>query len=331
MNHRGSRTQTLVGFAVLGLLCAVAAGVFYKQSRYDVSVFTVSHPAGEVRFPAAIPAGADNLESYLPDGMKPMSALEVFGRDNLSDKIDGKAELYLSSGFVSLHCRRFVKTGSPDSWVEMFVYDMGEGRNAFSVYSAQKRAGVEEAGMGSHAYRTSNALFFVHGRHYVEVVASMEGMSDELLAMGRKFVAAQRAEKNEELRELELFPRQGLDEGSVTLRSSDVFGFDRLDQTFIARYVLDGIPVTAFISRRPSAGEAEELAAAFERFLLEFGGVSVEGDLPVPGIRMVEILDTYTVVFSHGRVMAGVHECDDRRKAEELALSLYGRLEEVNR
>ena len=58
---------------------------------------------------------------------------------SLSDKINGKAELYLAAGFARLETQRFALTDNPGQWMERYLYDMGQHANAFSVFSAQRR------------------------------------------------------------------------------------------------------------------------------------------------------------------------------------------------
>ncbi len=38
---------------------------------------------------------------------------------------------------------------------------------------------------------------------------------------------------------------------------------------------------------------------------------------------MIEILDTYEVIFTHGPFLAGVREAESRQQAEDLAIRLY--------
>ena len=51
----------------------------------------------------------------------PLTAGEIFEAQNLSDKINGKAELYLSAGFVRLISQRFKDERGSDLWIEAFL------------------------------------------------------------------------------------------------------------------------------------------------------------------------------------------------------------------
>ena len=110
--------------------------------------------------------------------------------------------------------------------------------------------------------------------------------------------------------------------------SSDAFGFNRLDQIFTAVYKLGDAEVMAFLSRRKTIEEAAELAQAYLEFLIAFGGRHIEIDLPIAGAKMIDILDTYEVIFSQGHFLAGVREAQDRNQAQELAIRLYTKLKQ---
>lgn len=85
----------------------------------------------------------------------------------------------------------------------------------------------------------------------------------------------------------------------------------------------------AFISNRSAADKAIELAEAYQRFLLAFGGRQIEIDLTMKNAMMVEILDTYEVIFSQGTYIAGAREAEDKSRAKALAIRLAKQLKEV--
>ena len=87
----------------------------------------------------------------------------------------------------------------------------------------------------------------------------------------------------------------------------------------------------AYYSRRKTPREAAELASSYRDFLAEFGGGSAESDLGIERAKMIHILDTYEVVFSHGPYLAGVREAPDKPSAQELARQLFNRIKEASR
>ena len=305
------------------MLVVIAAGVLVKQSHYDPQLFTAALSPSDSGS-AASPACKDpsELQTLAPDDLLPLTPLETFDPSNLSDKIDGKAELYLSAGFRELQSRRFKKSNQADSWLEIFVFDMGSTRNAFSVFSMQRRVDAQPLEFTRHAYQTENALFFAHGRNYVEIIAASGDLSDEMLTIGKNFVNRQPAQ-SEKLSEQSLFPRENLNPESIILLASDAFGFSRMNNVFVAKYTIDGQQMRAFLSVRESAKDAQDLAEAYYRFLLENGGSEVDPGKNLSGMKLVEIFDLYELIFYDGKILGGVHEAESRESALKLGVVLY--------
>ena len=332
-NQNIDRWQTISSLVILTLLLTVGAGIIYVQSRFNPAVLQP-----ETRFVEAPEKSAAALPEVapfftpLPQELTPLSAAETFDARTLSDKIDGKAELYFSAGFKSLSSQRFKDAaGGSDRWFEAYVYDMDNNRNAFSVFSSQRREDAVALDLTAQAYRTPNALFFVNGGYYVEIIASEA--SDHVLQpmklLAETFIRNTPAE-TAAIDEMKLFPRQGLVADSISLISSDAFGHADLDKVYTAEYEQDGARLMGYISRRQSPTEAEKLAGAYREFLITYGGRTVESRLSIPGAAMVEILDSYEIIFYHGVFLAGVREAATIDQAKELAERLYNRIKEAN-
>ena len=321
-----TKRETYFGFSILVVLAGIAIGVFLKQFHYNRAIFIVTPPQEGSAGTSPFDLSGDMLAD-LAEGMAPLTPPETFGPHNLSDKINGKAELYLSAKVLGLLCQRFAEIGNPSSWMEAFVYDMGTLRRAFAVYSIQRRADAENADVTQFAYRTENALFFAHGRYYVELIAAVitEKMAEAMQLFAQNFIR-KTGLSSATIDELALFPREGLDEDGITLLISDAFGFGRFDNIFMASYILGNTELRAFLSPRKDSWEASELVAAYHDFLKANGGVDAQSGMKIPGSKLVNMFDTYELIFSHGKFLAGVHEADERDKAEKLALTLMQRL-----
>ena len=329
---KSASKQTSLSLAILVALAVIAGGVFMTQFSYYPAVRQQASisAAGEQREPAPARATESSMISP-PAGQAPMTPMEIFDAATLSDKINGKAELYLSAGFKSLHSQRFKTDSAVDVWLEAFVYDMQTPQNAFSVFSAQRRSDARKIDLGQYGYQTSNALFIVHGPFYVEIIASdtSEFIIEPMLALAAAFIEAQPIEETRTIGEKAVFPKGGLIEDSISLVSADAFGYDGFDRIFTASYQLGGTELMAFFSRRASPQESQGLAAGYTDFLIAFGGSSTASDLTIPAVKVIEILDTYEVVFSYGLYLAGVREATDKQQAQELALQLYNGIKGV--
>jgi len=318
----------VIGLIVLAVLAAITVAVYSTQFRFNPAVLNYLQGAAVIAKPAASPEPLLDL----PEGMSPLSPPERFDRETLSDKINGKAELYLSAGFIRLDSQRIALAGRPDAWIEVFVYDMGSVPNAFAVFSLQRRIDGAALDFTEFAYRAENALFLTHGPFYLELIAS--GRDERLLAsmetVARRFMT-RRPVAAAAIAERDLFPKEGLREASISLIPADAFGAADLDRVFTAIYAADGGEMTAFLSRRASPQEAADLARSYVDFLKTYGGEAQFAYEPVRDTAVIAILDMYEVVFSQGAFLGGVHEAPSREKALALAGRLAEKLKEVPR
>ncbi len=289
---------------ILGLLALIVAVVAVMQANYDPSRWRqqahTSTSQRNVNQPHA---------SGLPDGLQPMSAAEQYNADTLSDKINGKADLYLSAGFQSLETQRISMTDAADGWMERFVYHMGATRNAFAVYSAQRRQPSQPLEGMDHGYLSANGLFFIHGPYYIEIIAAQAG---EAIQSRMKALAAHFAKTHGPgegaIVELKLFPPNGMVAHSKVLIADSAFGIQGLNWVFTADYQRDAHMATAFIALYPSSQQAQSQAEAFGDFWMQYDGESVASPNDLADARIVLILDNYEIALAQGPYLIGVHE-----------------------
>jgi len=327
-NQKYSRQQTSSSLAILFILILTGTGIFLAQFNYNPAVLQKD------LFLSPIAKGKDSSPTVLaesviplPPDMVPLTLPESFDAQSLSDKIDGKAEMYLSAGFINLTSQRYKDKKGSNLWIEAYLYDMGNGQNAFAVFSAQRREGAAMLDLAPYAYRTQNALFLVHGSLYIEIIASeaTDLAVDKMKLLAENFIH-NTVTQTVTIQEKDLFPVQGLVDDSISLISADAFGFDRLNQVYTAEYELGQERLMAFLSRRPETRAAQDLASAYQKFLETFGGQSLDANLAIKDAKLVEILETYEVIFSCGPFMAGVREAASKEQAMNLAVQLYDKL-----
>lgn len=324
---RPKRAESLLSLAVLLLLVFIGIGVFIKQFHYQpgrlglegAGLIHLGSGPGEPTSPAIIPP--------LPDGFEKLSGIETFDSENLYNKINGKAGLYLQSGFEKLTCQRFVNTTDAETWMEVFIYDMGSSRNAFAVYSVQRRQDAEPLISPMVGYQTSGAVFLLAGRYYIEIIGSAETnqLSEAMLAVANGFMQKVGPDDNL-IPELQLFPRANLISQSYKLHLSNAFGFDGFTDTFSAGYRFGDATASAFISRRPDSEKARKLAGEYYKFLIENGATDKSTIAKGVNGKAAEFYGAIEVVFTVGPFVAGVHGAQNEASAKQLAAQLYEKL-----
>lgn len=322
---RAKRLESVISICLLAILFLIGVGIFIKQFDYKMSQFgidTAVIPKLEIPF---------KLSSLAPAGFETLSKVEVYNSDNLYEKINGKAPLYIESGFEELSTQRFVSIDDRSLWMEFYAYDMGTVKNAFSVYSVQRRADSEDFAPMRLAYKTGNALYFVHGKYYIELVGSSE--SDELFRAiaeaAQKIQANLAIDYDTEIAELSFFPQENLIPGSIKLYLANAFGFEGLTNTFTAKYRFGNETATAFMSKRANSKDAEAIAESYRSFLIENGAITKSTTNKTIEGKVMDFYGTTEIVFTVGPFIAGIHEAENHQTAEKLAEILINRLNEI--
>lgn len=315
--------ERVVAVGVLVLLAAIAGAVWRASFHLNPAVELASTLQ---LVPGARPAVVEpGWLGTVPTGLAAMGAVERFDSESLSEKIDGKAELYVEAGFASLESRRLSVDSNPALWFEALLFTMQTPRAAYAVYSAQRRPGAANLPSGTgEGYGSGNGLFLTQGRQYVEIIAA----DPAAMTAANAYLADLRARLPIEaaaLGERDLFPPDLVDASSCTLIPENAFGCDRLANVMTAVMRLPGGTCTVFVSLRDSPAEARELAGAYLAFLVTNGGQAV-ADADPPQVDLYGFRDA---VFAEGRIVGGVHEVADGALATDAARRLRTYLQEL--
>ncbi|MFH0792512.1 MAG: DUF6599 family protein [bacterium] len=319
--------ETLIGVFILLLLCVITVGVYLRQFKFDEELYKATlAQSGGVEYGAAVQESeGDDVARLEIAGLQSLGVPETFDEETLSQKIDGRAELYLGCGFEKLTTARYALADDPGAWFEIFVFDMGVPRNAFAVYSLQRRSEATDAAFAQFSYAAENALFFVCGRFYVEIVGAQTtpALMETMTAAGKAFVA-QRSEEEIAFLEVSLFPQEFLQKEQIRFVPADGFGYEKFNDVFVGPYELPSGRLEAFVSVRNSSEEASQLAQAYLDFLIRLGSEKIgvaSGE--IADLKAVDLLGDTELVFTAGKVVAGIHAATDRAAALELAEKLY--------
>jgi len=315
--------ESVISIFLLAVLFIIGLSVVIPQFNLKTSSTIVTPDA---------PKSLDSLlGSIVPDGFEPLAEIAIYNAENLYEKIDGKAPFYVDSGFEML-LTSWLKSKTDDHLMfEFYVYDMAEPANAFSVFSIQKRPDASpmsgfEINFG---YRTENAILFVKGKYYIELIGSAE--SEPLFSAMTEFAKQLSAELPDQ-RQFS-FPQQlitagdNLIPGSIKFYTGNALGFDGFDNTFTAVYNIDGSNVTIFLSERPDEKNAEQLTEGYCKFLINTGAEEKSADISIDKAKLLDFYGTIELVFNNGPVVAGIHEAGDINTAVKLARLLNDILE----
>jgi len=334
---RAGKNERTMGYAVLGLLACAAAWLCVQQASFNPAVIVaMNHPKGAGRILSGQQGAALSQTAGFLDALKgftTLSDLESYNPESLSDKIDGKAELYLASNFQEMACRAFAAGDAAGARVETFLYAMESPKDAFAVFSGQRRPGADPLTLTQNAYATENAVFLTKGRYYMEFVADHASpeLRPALESLAQALMSAL-PEDSAQGGDTKLFPAKGLRQDSVRLAVTDALGMEGLENVYTCEYELPGGEASAFLAVRDTPETAASQAQAYAAFLVAngFKETAPGKDVPPlpPGAKVLAFENMVQVVMAKGRVLAGVHDAANRASALELAGQLAKSLEE---
>lgn len=336
IRHRAKRLESAIGVCLLAILFLIGLGIFIKQFSYDNARLGIDAAAiAKLEIRSSTFEAHFQLTSFIPDRFDALSELEVYNPESLYEKINGKADQYLESGFEKLSTQRFVSKEDENLWMELYIYDMAATRNAFSVHSLQRRADADILSLFHplFGYKTSNALYFCQGKYYVELVGSAESkeLFNAIIATAQKIKANLATGDDTVITELSLFPAEDIVPGSIKLHLKNAFGFEKLTDTFTAKYQIDDGTITAFFSKRTNSKDAEAIAQSYRNFLIENGAKAKNAVNKTFEGKTLDLYGATEIIFTIGPFVVGIHEAESRQAAEKVAARLNDKLGEVTK
>lgn len=322
--------ERIISLVVILVLFGIVFGIYRCQFRINPAVEAFRYAKTEL--PSEPTEGTPKNSTgifQLPDSLKWTGAIERFDSQTVSNKINGKAELYLAAGFTNLTTQRLSLPIPEKTQVEVFLYEMQDREGAFSVFSTQRRENAENLEVIADAYRTENALFAVHGPYYMEIIAPIRLADKEfefLLKAMEAFVKSRPIGSSSPLVS-DLFPKENSLQGGLTRIATDAFGLEGFGNVYTMRYALDEQEYTLFVAPRETSESAAANAEEYIALMKNYGGTPIQPPKPT-GIQIIENFGFYEFVFVHKAYLAGVHEAGSFEKGMLFAQQLMQQLKE---
>ncbi|PKL39656.1 MAG: hypothetical protein CVV44_05390 [Spirochaetae bacterium HGW-Spirochaetae-1] len=321
------KRETIIGAFILAALALVAVAILLKQAHYNLSEYGLEYKeistGGKTVGTGKKHGDTFDTATLVPAGFRVYTDAEIYDAVTLYEKIDGKAPLYLSSGFRELVTRRYMHTVQKGLWIEIFLYDMGSFNNAFSVYSQQKRAdGVSRPDV-QYCYTTENSEVMAAGAYYIEINGSQGGaiIKDAAAEISRKIRdtlgAARSINVLDYLKCAELVPQ------SEIYYLNDAFGMEGFSRVYSAKFLVDGVTTTVFISGPNDYNKRQAVIKNYTGFLVNEGAVAEKNGSSVKDMTLLNFDESYETIFHAGDFVAGVHEADTKDRAIKVSEILY--------
>ena len=282
-----------------------------ERSKSMIAIVLVIGMIAGMRVTAMMPETVSEFDKILPetiDGWKKAGPPVLYTRQNLSNYIDGGAELYLSYNFMG---SLSVKYADPaDNEISVDIFDMGTPFDAFGVFAHTRE--TIETGYGQGSEYADGLLTFWKDRYYVSIMGYPEtaALKDVVSKLGRAIAGA--IESDGPLPPIiALLPAENLLAETVRyfhhyiwlnsfyfVSNENVLDIGGDTPAALAKYRQAGSTFFLLLVRYPDAARAEAAAGRFRQQVL---GGAAEGMRPLQDGRWTGLQrrgDLVSIVFS---------------------------------
>ncbi len=267
------------------------------------------------------------IECLKPKGWKIQDEVEVYKPINLYEKINGRAEYYLSYDMVWAIFAEFRRGSDNRLPIKLTVFNMGNPTHAFGVFSGERSMGVPQLNIGRDSYCSKTGYYIWHGQYYIQVNASDTTGKIEQACLDLAHTLTEKlVDSGQPVAGLKILPSENLVSQSVQFFLVDALGHTFLKNTYTAKYAKGNMEIPVFLSCQDSPALAEEIITKFKGHVKKYG----KGVDPV-SVDDIEVLVCdmgryYDVIFQKGSSIGGVAGLKDKTQAIAASIDFYKKL-----
>jgi len=249
------------------------------------------------------------IKAMLPEvpEWKIAGQIEVFGPENLWDRINGAAPLFLENNFREMTSMQYTKG---EEYITVQAYRHASPVDAFGMYASERSSGLKFFPYGAEAQGDDKNMYFFAGNIYVKMWSSApEDLSEVLGQIAKGFAANIDPEANYP-KVLQVFPENGKVAHSEAYISSSYLGHEFLHSAYTADYRQDGRVFQIFVIDAGSKKEASDMLSKW----LSFAGQSQDS-----GEGKLLVKDKYNgdvQLFWTDRFIIGIFSEDGNAKVD---------------
>jgi hypothetical protein len=204
--------------------------------------------AGAGLFAAAVLSAQTpkQLHSWLVSvpGWEVLQETEIFNPDNLFDRINGAAPLFLENSFREMTSLEY-RNG--DQYITIQAYRHATPEDAFGMYASERSDELEHVAIGGEAQGDARHLYFFAGSIYVKMWSSgTEDVRETLHTIGRGLAARIDPEAAYPVI-LRYFPEKDKTPCSEAYITGGYIGHEFLRSVYTAKYETDGKAYQLFV------------------------------------------------------------------------------------
>ena len=299
-----------------GILPVVALLLYLEGQHYDPAL---------IQFQSSAP-GEKTPAGFFPpeiDGFTLIGRIREYTKDTLYEYVNGHAEYFISSGFMTLSVGEYRKATSdsiePDVTVD--VYDMGRSIHAFGVLTDESGGNLSDLTESITGVRSPLGLSFSRGQYYIKITSYDESIPLETFLSD---VVSRVAGASDPFSVSTLLPHVG-EAGKTRFIKEAYRGPDFVNNVIEREYYIDGKTLVIFTI----SGEEEEMRATTEAFIRYFRDAEIPySEQERKGKKVYMIKDRYEgdwVLIPGSGSVAGIYGSYDDRIIDAVLDESYKR------
>ncbi len=157
---------------LLVFLPVAALFIYVKGQDYDPALINFS----------ASESVMDSLSDFFPteiDSLVRSGQIRRYTSENLYEYVNGHAEYFISSGFVTLAVGEYSINPKDDPDVMIDIYDMGKSIHAFGILSDESGGNITDIHAGLTGFKTPQGIGFIKGQYYIKISSFSSAASPE--------------------------------------------------------------------------------------------------------------------------------------------------------
>ena len=208
----------------------------------------------------------DELFSWFPDvkEWKKPESKEVFDSENLFNRINGAAPLFIENGFKEMTACDYTKG---EDYITIQIYRHATPEDAFGMYSSERSTDLTFYKIGGEGHGDNGSFYFFSGLLYVKIRGSAE--DDETGEAIRKIAETLAAKADSEAaypKMIKSFPEENKAPYTEAYITANYIGHEFLNKVFVCQYIKDGLNYQLFVIDAGTTDAAKEILKKYFTF-----------------------------------------------------------------
>ncbi|MDR1715429.1 MAG: hypothetical protein LBS20_06260 [Prevotella sp.] len=205
------------------------------------------------------------LKSWLPaiDGWTISDKVEVFSPENLFDRINGAAPLYIENNFREMTQMEYTRG---DDYISIQAYRHASPEDTFGMYASERSSELTFFPIGGEAQGDDSGIFFFAGNIYVKMWSSaQENVSETMRAIATHLAGSIDATADYPP-VVNAFPKEDMIPYTEAYVTANYIGHTFLNMVYTAKYKIDNKTFQVFVVDAKSVDGAKDILNKYFTF-----------------------------------------------------------------